>query len=97
MEAVQNSQGVLQGLIFKDFQVRSNLCQEWFKANARYNKYFIFMYPGSCAHGRAWEYFTETILDSKIWACKSSTYKEFIHTKHLCKDQVLFGLRVPPR
>lgn len=52
--------------------------------------------PGSCAHGRAWEYFTETILDSKIWACKASSYKEFALSKPYCKDKVQFGLRVPP-
>ncbi|OXA57764.1 lipase member H-A [Folsomia candida] len=53
-------------------------------------------YPGSCPHQRAWEYFTETILESKIWACKANSYKEYSLHRSSCKDKVLFGLRVPP-
>ncbi|ODN02431.1 Pancreatic triacylglycerol lipase [Orchesella cincta] len=53
--------------------------------------------PGSCPHVRAWEYFTETILGSKIWACKAISYKDYnVLGNGNCHDKILFGLKVPP-
>ncbi|CAL8110506.1 unnamed protein product [Orchesella dallaii] len=53
--------------------------------------------PSSCPHVRAWEYFTESILGSKIWACKANSYKDYHSNGNTqCQDRVLFGLKVPP-
>ncbi|ODN04003.1 Pancreatic triacylglycerol lipase [Orchesella cincta] len=45
---------------------------------------------GSCAHGRAWEYFTDSVYNKKLYACQSTSYMMY-KMKNYCTKPVAFG------
>ncbi|XP_021948084.1 pancreatic triacylglycerol lipase isoform X2 [Folsomia candida] len=51
---------------------------------------------GSCAHNRAWQYFTDSIYNKKLFACQSTSYLMY-KMKSFCSKPVVFGQHISKR